>query len=119
MDVAVVLKLHLDQSGRHPVVGRFHSLDPLGVWPDVRMGFLPKPADRGVVRLVVDQVLSRVRERLHRPALLATGRGDLGAGWLGRAPGKQGEAQGECRDQKRGNKAPAHLAEPTATAGAA
>ena len=114
MDVVVVLELHLDQAGRHPVVGRLHSLDPLGVWPDMRMGLLPKPADRGVVRLVVDQLLARVRERLDGPALLATSGGDVGAGWLRRAPGKQGDAKGESRDQKR-SKAPAHPVEPTAT----
>ena len=100
-----------------PVVGRLHSLDPLGVWPDVRMGLLSEPADRGVVRLVVDQVLPRVRERLHRPSLLATSGGDVGAGWLGRAPGKESNAQGECRDQKdEREKAPAHPGEATATA---
>jgi hypothetical protein len=45
-DTAVVLEFHLDQSGCHPVVGRLHALDPLGVWPDVWMGlFRSRPIE--------------------------------------------------------------------------
>jgi hypothetical protein len=67
----VVLKLHLDQPGRYAVVRGLDSLDPLCVWADMRMRLLTQPANRDVMRLVIDQTLPLVRERLDCPPLLA------------------------------------------------